>query len=34
MDSDDLFTEDGLNFILKTLKENLDREAFLLVSKP
>ncbi len=29
MDSDDLFTEDGLNFILKTLKENIDREAFL-----
>ena len=33
MDSDDLFTEDGLNFILKTLKENLDREAFLFASK-
>lgn len=29
MDSDDLFTEDGLEFILRTLSENLDQIAFL-----
>ena len=29
MDSDDLFTEDGLEFILRTLSENLEQIAFL-----
>ncbi len=29
MDSDDLFTKDGLEFILKTLNKNLEKEAFL-----